>query len=78
MSDMDKIFIVYYRVRCSRETNQDTAIIIAKNKNHVKRKLKDFINHKANNIVLTNIISIEEYRGTIFTNKFGYEPNKKE
>ena len=73
---MDKIFIAHYQVRVGREVKRDRAIIIAENKTNARLKLKEFINNKANNILLTTIFLIEEFKGTIFTTNFGYESIK--
>lgn len=68
---MKKIFYIVYVVDTGYEYLQDTAVVVAENETDAITDLKNSIGKLGSDYWVDEVLSIEEFRGSVFTQLYG-------
>lgn len=66
-----KIFYIVYVVDTGYEYLQDEAVVVAENETDAITDLKNSIGRLGNDYWVNKVLSIEEFRGSVFTQLYG-------
>lgn len=69
---MKKLYVIHYWTDTGYAFEKDFALIKATDEEKAKEILREYIRNRGNEYCVSEIVSVEEFDGYVFTGKFGY------